>query len=86
MKILQLREQRKKEYVVSEIRVMRRIHHPNIVNLIDCFLSPDRKELKVTKLTRHQPAPLLITPVITNFKGKGDFYTYSWEMTFHEGL
>ena len=49
MKILTLREQKKREYVVSEIRVMRRIHHANIVNLIDCFLSPDRKFLMVSQ-------------------------------------
>ena len=48
MKVLTLREQKKREYVVSEIRVMRRIHHANIVNLIDCFLTPDRKSLMVS--------------------------------------
>ncbi|XP_075254543.1 serine/threonine-protein kinase PAK 2-like [Convolutriloba macropyga] len=75
MKILQLREQRKKEYVVSEIRVMRRIHHPNIVNLIDCFLSPDRKELKIVMEFLWKSLTLVITTLQAKMEEQFIAYT-----------
>ncbi|XP_063712922.1 serine/threonine-protein kinase Pak-like [Symsagittifera roscoffensis] len=47
LKEMKLKDQKKFVYVVSEIRVMKRIHHANIVNFIGCFLTPNKKSLMI---------------------------------------
>jgi hypothetical protein len=47
IKIMDLSRQQKRDLLISEIHVMQQFRHPNIVNYVESFLLPNRKELWV---------------------------------------
>ena len=47
IKQMDLRRQPKKQLIISEIEVMRRLQHANLVNYVDSFLVSDDRELWV---------------------------------------
>ncbi|TGZ55227.1 hypothetical protein CRM22_010422 [Opisthorchis felineus] len=47
IKVMQLSKQQKRDFLVSELKVLRGLHHKNIVNYLDSFLRPKADELWV---------------------------------------
>ncbi|GAA49465.1 serine/threonine-protein kinase PAK 1 [Clonorchis sinensis] len=47
IKVMQLSKQQKRDFLVSELKVLRGLHHKNIVNYLDSFLRPQANELWV---------------------------------------